>query len=329
MLSNYGIFSKLSNCTVYKSLHSNFSLTHQSMHPPTHTPHSRLSSQSSIALEDLPSNSFIKQSSAPPIHRHYYEDADISPKHTSDRKSDPESQIIDDSAESDSLYDEVPRESSQIIDDSAESDSLYDEVPRESSQIIDDSAESDSLYEEVPREFMRCEETYVNIDFEPRRNRKLRPRSFESQFNRWLTPLPDLPRTFSPPSPTSEGIYTKLLERDEGFYAEIPEKPQPINPRRSPIPPIPKTTPPSPQKLSTANSVPESPSSTVYYTIPGGDYRGPWPNSRHSSASSLQTGSKGGIPRNHSLHNPPRGAKKMQLTGSASSPPRRSMYSYS
>ena len=123
------------------------------------------------------------------------------------------------------------------------------------------------------------------------RNGKSRPsRSFESLFNRQITPLPDRPRTFSPPnlpSPTSKGFYIDidLLERErrgESLYAEISEKPQPryvtcTSPRRSPLPPIPKTTPPSTQKLPPANSVPESPSSALYAIIPGDDYRGASP----------------------------------------------------
>ena len=102
---------------------------------------------------------------------------------------------------------------------------------------------------------MRREKAYEDIDFEPRRNGKLRPsRSFESLFNRRITPLPDLPKTFSPPnlpSPMSKGIYIDidLLEserRGESLYAEISEKPQPryvTSPRRSPLSPRPHPRP--------------------------------------------------------------------------------------
>ena len=102
----------------------------------------------------------------------------------------------------------------------------------------DESAGSASLYN-VPRKAprqVRREKAYEDIDFEPRRNGKSRPsQSFKSLFNRRITPLPDLPRTFSPPnlpSPTSKGIYIDidLLERErigESLYTEISEKLQP------------------------------------------------------------------------------------------------------
>ena len=130
---------------------------------------------------------------------------------------------------------------------------------------------SASLYS-VPRKaprHVRREKVYEDIDFPPRKNGQMRPsRSFESRFNRQITPLPNLPRTFSPPnlpSPMSKGVYIDidLLERErrgESLYAEISEKPQPN---------------PSPRKFPPTNSVPESPSSALYATIPGDDYKGP------------------------------------------------------
>ena len=108
---------------------------------------------------------------------------------------------------------------------------------------------------------MRLEKAYEDIDFPPQKNEKMRPsRSFESLFNRRITPLPDLPRTFSPPNlplPTSKGVYIDidLLERErrsESLFPEISERPQPTyvnSPRRSPLPFTPKATPPSPRKF--------------------------------------------------------------------------------
>ena len=172
-----------------------------------------------------------------------------------------------------------------LLDDSHQMN--YDVPP--SRLPPNDTAVSASLYN-VPRKaprHVRREKAYEDIDFPPRKNGKMRPsRSFESLFNRRITPLPNLPRTFSPPnlpSPTSKGVYIDidLLERErrgESLYAEISEKPQPryvTSPRRSPLPPIPKTTPPSPRKFPPTNSVPESPSSALYATIPGDDYKGP------------------------------------------------------
>ena len=160
----------------------------------------------------------------------------------------------------------------------------YDVLP---SHVATD--ESSSLYN-VPRnvtQSVRRHKAYEDIDFAPRKNGRLRPsRSFESLFNRRIRPMPNPPRTFSPPnlpSPTSKGIYVDLdtLERErrgENLYAEISEKPQPryvTSPRRSPLPPTPQTTPPSSRKFPPSTSVPERPSSALYATIPGDNERGP------------------------------------------------------